>query len=268
MFKALVIEQRKENKDLNNNSKNKKAINYPLDFRYRKILVLLNPILIIYLIFLDLFIECNIRKLKVNYSYVTLKTNYTGVISIFGDYYFYENPPNEIYINDINQSKIDFKYNFNDSNSNIKIIWYKNLEHTREMFYICDKITEIDLSNFDTTLVTEMNCMFQRCSSLTSLILFNINTSQVTNMEYMFEGCSSLTSLDLSFFDTSKVTNMGFMFCGCSSLTSLDLSFFDTSRVTNMESMFYTCSSLVSLNLSNFNTLQVENIYQMVVALH
>ena len=242
MFKALVIEQRKENKDLNNNSKNKKAINYPLDFRYRKILVLLNPILIIYLIFLDLFIECNIRKLKVNYSYVTLKTNYTGVISIFGDYYFYENPPNEIYINDINQSKIDFKYNFNDSNSNIKIIWYKNLEHTREMFYICDKITEIDLSNFDTTLVTEMNCMFQRCSSLTSLILFNINTSQVTNMEYMFEGCSSLTSLDLSFFDTS--------------------------RVTNMESMFYTCSSLVSLNLSNFNTLQVENIYQMVVALH
>ena len=31
-----------------------------------------------------------------------------------------------------------------------------------------------------------MNCLFNKCSSLTSLNLSNFNTNNVTNMEYMF----------------------------------------------------------------------------------
>ena len=97
-----------------------------------------------------------------------------------------------------------------------------------------------------------MESMFYYCSSLTSLDLSNFDTSNVTNMSYMFDGCRSLTSLDLSSFDTKQVTNIGSMFYHCSSLTSLDLSNFDTSNVTNMSYMFDGCRSLTSLNISNF----------------
>ena len=40
--------------------------------------------------------------------------------------------------------------------------------------------------------------MFYNCASLTSLDVSNFNTSNVTNMSYMFQSCSKLTTLDLS----------------------------------------------------------------------
>ncbi len=109
-----------------------------------------------------------------------------------------------------------------------------------------------------------MGGMFDGCSGLTSLDLSNFDTSNVANMQGMFEGCSSLTDLDISNFDTSSVVNMHTMFRDCSGLTSLDLSNFDTSSVTNMERMFDNCSGLESLNLSGFDMrkiLPTEYIY-------
>ena len=75
-------------------------------------------------------------------------------------------------------------------------------------------------------------------SVIEKLDLSNFNTSKVTNMINMFAYCSSLTSLDLSSFDTSNVMDMRGMFSGCSSLTSLDLNSFNTSKVTNILQMF------------------------------
>lgn len=121
----------------------------------------------------------------------------------------------------------------------------------------------IDLSNFNTSDVTNMNSMFRDCSSLTSLDLSSFNTSKVTNIASLFNSCRSLTSLDLSNFNTSKVTDMGGVFYGCSSLTSLDLSNFDTTNVINMNSIFDSCSSLTSLNVNNFNTSKVTNMSRM-----
>lgn len=63
--------------------------------------------------------------------------------------------------------------------------------------------------------------MFGYCSKLTSLDLSNFNTSKVTNMSDMFYGCSKLTSLNLSSFDTSDVTNMSNMFSNCYSLRTI-----------------------------------------------
>ena len=81
--------------------------------------------------------------------------------------------------------------------------------------------------------------MFNHMSNLTTLNLSNFDTSQVTNMRYMFNGMSNLTTLDLSNFDTSKVTDMQSMFNHMSNLTTLDLSNFNTSKVTDMNYMFY-----------------------------
>ena len=118
-------------------------------------------------------------------------------------------------------------------------------------------ILEIDLSNFDTSKVTNMSSMFGSMSKLTTLNLSSFNTSKVADMSNMFYGMSKLTNLNLSNFDTSKVTNMGYMFSGMSNLVTLDLSSFDTSKVTDMGFMFSSMSKLTTLNISNFDTSKV-----------
>ena len=126
-----------------------------------------------------------------------------------------------------------------------------------------ENILELDLSNFNTSHVTNMNDMFVNMHNLTSLDLSNFDTSQVTDMGDMFFYASSLTNLNLSSFNTSKVTNMGSMFNNASSLTSLNLSNFDTSKVADVSAMFYNMSNLTSLNLSNFNTSKVTDMHSM-----
>ena len=46
--------------------------------------------------------------------------------------------------------------------------------------------------------------MFSDCSSLININLSNFNTQNVTNMNSMFDGCSSLTNINLSNFNISK----------------------------------------------------------------
>ena len=65
------------------------------------------------------------------------------------------------------------------------------------------KVIEIDLSNADTSEVTNMESMFYYQRNMTSLNISSFNTSNVTNMKRMFESCGSLSSLDVSSFDTS-----------------------------------------------------------------
>ena len=124
-------------------------------------------------------------------------------------------------------------------------------------------IKDLDLSNFNTSSVTDMSEMFCDLENLAFFDLSNFDTSNVTNMSYMLAGMNSLTFLDLSNFNTSKVTDMSGMFDALSGLTSLDLSNFDTSKVTNMYAMFANMSSLISLNLSNFDTSKVTNMRYM-----
>ncbi len=124
-------------------------------------------------------------------------------------------------------------------------------------------LTYLDISSFDTSNVTDMSLMFRSCELLTSLDLSSFDTSNVTDMYGMFAFCLSLTSLDLSSFDTSNVTDMYGMFSRCESLPSLDLSSFDTSNVTNMSHMFSCCESLPSLDLSTFDTSNVADMSSM-----
>ena len=67
-------------------------------------------------------------------------------------------------------------------------------------------------------------------SSLISLDLSNFDTSQVINMNNMFTVCSSLISLNLSNFDTSKVTDMDYMFYFCDNLEYVN---FKTAKINS-----------------------------------
>ena len=82
-------------------------------------------------------------------------------------------------------------------------------------------LLSIDLDNFDSSLVTNMEKMFYGCLSLISISLSNLNTSNLKLMHYIFYGCRALESIDLDNFDSSLVTNMEKMFHGCLSLKSI-----------------------------------------------
>ena len=51
-----------------------------------------------------------------------------------------------------------------------------------QMFYKCKRLKSIDLSNFDTSKVTNMGSLFYECSQLIEIKIDNFNTSSVVNM--------------------------------------------------------------------------------------
>ena len=51
-----------------------------------------------------------------------------------------------------------------------------------------------------------MSEMFSGCSLLKEINVSNFNTNNVTNMEGMFYGCSSLKELNLSNFNTNNLS--------------------------------------------------------------
>ena len=157
-----------------------------------------------------------------NESYILLQINNHG------NYFQIINfnniiPPDEIYINEINKTEIKNEYYYiNNPNSTIKLVWKENINSTFNMFSACNHISEIDLSHFDSSQVTNMANMFYRCANLASLNLNDMKTSQVTNMNSMFYQCDKLALINLSSFDTSKVSLMNSMFLGCINIKVLD----------------------------------------------
>ena len=74
-----------------------------------------------------------------------------------------------------------------------------------EYMFMYDRLTTIDLSNFDTSNVTNMNNMFAS-SDLTNIIgLDKFNTNNVNSMQSMFSS-TKFVALDLSSFSGKKVT--------------------------------------------------------------
>ncbi len=151
------------------------------------------------------------------------------------------------------------KVSTNDVNSKLcTYINNKPIVSTRWMFYN-SQATTLDVSNFDTSKVTNMNNMFFR-SQATTLDLGNFDTSNVTDMSYMFRE-NQAKVLDVSNFDTSKVTDMSSMFFG-SQATTIDVSNFNTGNVTDMNNMFF-YNYATTLDVSNFDTSKVTNMSYM-----
>ena len=137
------------------------------------------------------------------------------------------------------------------------------VENMHTMFYEMRALESINLSNFNTSNVKTMYAMFDADMSLEKLDISSFQTDKVTDMKFMFFEMRKLKELDLSNFNTSKVINMGHMFANAYVLEKLDISRFDTSNVTNMGYMFYQNHKLNPLNLSNFNTSRVQDMSYM-----
>ena len=239
------IYSEKEKNDMNINKNKLNGYNYINNFiENKKYNIMLNKIFIIYfydivlkIIFFSQFIQCEQIINELTNSYIYLKVKGKTNIKIFNE----RNGLNMIIINNTTKYTGDGlknQYNFDNNINNITLIWNTTPISTKNLFKDCKDITEIDLSNFDSSQVDNMESMFYKCSNLISLDLSNFNTSSVTSMGGMFYDSSNLISLDLSNFNTSSVINMGSIFYQCSKLNTLDLSSFNTSSVTTMSSMF------------------------------
>ena len=135
------------------------------------------------------------------------------------------------------------------------------------MFGGCKELEYLDLSNFNTSNVTDMKGMFLECYKLKEIKgINNFNTHNVKTMYVMFHQCKEIKYLDLSSFDTSNVTDMSIMFCMCYKLKEIKgINNFNTINVTKMNNMFEECKELEFLDLSNFNTSKVTDMKAMFI---
>ena len=136
------------------------------------------------------------------------------------------------------------------------------------MFHGCSSILLLpDISQIDTSNITDMQYLFCDCQSLIELPnISKWNTSKVNNMSFIFSKCKSLTSIpDLSNWDMSNVKNMSYFFCNCENILNLpNISKWETNNVNNMSSFFAGCVSLLYLpDISKWNTKNVIKMNHM-----
>ena len=155
---------------------------------------------------------------------------------------------------------------FEDSelhNINVSNLNTSNVTDIQAAFRYCRFLTNLDVSNWDTRNVTDMTSVFEYCLNIKSLDVSKWNTSKVRSMAGMFNMCSNVDTLDVSNFDTSNVIDMSNMFKECSGLRNIDVSNFDTSKVTNMANLFNSCSKVTNLDVSKWNVSKVKNMESM-----
>ena len=171
---------------------------------------------------------------------------------------------------------------------------YGNFDSSNLFSYL-SKVTNINLSNFNTSNVVYMKQMFDFCINLESIDVTNFDISKVTSMMGMFRACKKLRTLDLStwkcngnyinatkmfgnfninideacinletiIFPTEKnslyFSNINHMFATCEKINNLDLRGFNTDEVVYFNHVFYGCLSLTNLDISSWNTSNAWN---------
>ena len=135
----------------------------------------------------------------------------------------------------------------------LEFIFKKKLSKCKNLFYKCDQISEIDISNFDCSQIVDCSGMFEDCSKLTILKLGQLNFALSSNFGNMFKNCGRLGDLDVSFFDTKNSITFKSMFEGCSRLKEIDVSKFESSKCKDISNMFCNCSSISSIDMINWN---------------
>ena len=211
------------------------------------------------------------------YKNVTWNINADGKLTVTGtgDFIEYKTDecPWEDYIDSVISAEINvtgtvnadgiLSGHYNMINVDLSNFDTSNITNMSNMFFGCSSLTTLNLNNFDTSKVLYMEDMFGYCTSLTNLNLNSFDTSNVISMLGMFKGCNNLISVDLSSFNTQNVKSMFDMFKGCNKLKSLNLNNFKTDNVDNMNDMFSDCRSLTSLEIKNFNTKNVTDMSSM-----
>ena len=199
---------------------------------------------------------------------------------IFGEYWFYRQYIENIYIQNEFIELTDYKFKYDVSlNQNDRVLAYLKKSGTIREQVGPSEWADVDV--YDLYLQADGVIYFNEDASYYFYLMQiletlnnieGIDTSNVTNMSYMFQYTGRIRdvfTLDVSHFDTSKVTDMSSMFEQTGRNTenfTLDVSNFDTSNVTDMSYMFAylgESNSDFTLDVSNFDTSNVTNMSRM-----
>ena len=134
-----------------------------------------------------------------------------------------------------------------------------NVTNMHDLFRACKSIPALDVSQWKTGNVETMLATFQDCALLEELDLNNWDVSKVTDSTQMFNRCYKLKTLKLNQWNPKSLTASTAMFQSCTSLTELDLSKWDTSSLTIAKGMFNHCEALTKLNVSTWNVSKVTD---------
>lgn len=138
---------------------------------------------------------------------------------------------------------------------------------TCSFMFVDSNVPEIDLTEFDTANVVNMDYMFLKANlsdrfkvnsntnaqvNSEDQTILTINTEGVTSMSGMFKDCK-VKHLDLRNLRTHNVTDFSDMFYNCNDLIDLNVDGFDTSNAEDFNGMFHGCHKLTQLNVKHFN---------------
>lgn len=157
---------------------------------------------------------------------------------------------------------------FNDceklSNINVSNWNVSNVTSTEKAFANNFLLKSLDLSNWDMSNCENSQMMFYSDTALTSIgNTSNWNVYKITTTHSMFEGCSKLQSLNTSKWVFSNLTNADSMFSNCQVLTKLDTSNWGMGKVIYFGFLFNNCYALTSLNVSKWDTSNANNFNAM-----
>lgn len=166
----------------------------------------------------------------------------------------------------LNEIKNLYLVNFNlvNKNTNVQRIFDVDcLEHIKihgkcEVTYIghlfssgskLDKLISIDISEFDTSAVTNIGYTFSGQRKLRSVKLGDL--SSVTIADSAFFGCHSLTDIDFGDKGMPMLKNLEDIFAECRSIKKLGLSNFKNLITPYLNDMFFDCHRLEELRIPN-----------------
>lgn len=112
------------------------------------------------------------------------------------------------------------------------------------------RVQNIDISEWDTSNVTDMSQMFRECG-IKNIDISHFDTSKVKTMNQMFRGCTLLEVINIPNLDTSSLEDFSDVFSNCPKLKEVDLSNAKFEKITKCNNLFAYSSSLEKIDIRN-----------------
>lgn len=142
------------------------------------------------------------------------------------------------------------------------------IKYFDKMFSNCQSLAFLDVNNWDMISGYSLNNMFAY-SGITDIDLSKWDTSNISNLSNLFFNCTKLKQIDLHTWNTKSVSTCYWLFRGCSSLEFINIDGWNTCNVYDMDRMFGECPKLITIKgLNKLNTRNVQFTRLMFIADH
>ena len=131
------------------------------------------------------------------------------------------------------------------------------IKYFDKMFSNCQSLAFLDVNNWDMISGCSLNSMFSY-SGITDIDLSKWDTSNISNLSNLFFNCTKLKQIDLHTWNTKSVSTCYWLFRGCSSLEFINIDGWNTCNVYDMDRMFGECPKLITIK--GLNKLNIRNV--------